>query len=214
MATTARPAPWVYVTWVTGLIAGDKQCAFAPWLQAHFKIEKLARGFDLSAWKVEHSAMVEARVRALVADGWTVFVEDQNDFKLRGQAATLSGKCDIVAVRGDDALVEDCKSGQQRDSDFVQVLIYMIALPLFHAAVKGKRLVGAVQYKKHRREVQPEELTPALRQRILDTIKRMGDRTPPAAVPSSGECRFCDVSKADCAQRIEYAGEPVTVSEW
>lgn len=220
MGTTARRETYVWVTWVTGLVAGEKQCAFAPWIRSNFLIEKAPRDFDLTAWKIAHTDMVLARQRELAADGWTVYLEDQNDFRLRGQAATLSGKCDLVAIRGDEARVEDCKSGQQRDSDFVQVLCYMLALPLLAGAsrptpmaqaVSGKRLTGALIYRDHRREIWPEELTPDLRQRILDTIKRMGDRTPPARVPSAAECRFCEVTKTDCADRIDVEDAVTTV---
>jgi hypothetical protein len=221
MGTTARPDPWVYATWITGVVAGEKHCLFAPWIQSHFKIAKVERDFDLVAWKIEHTEMLVTRAAQLESAGWTVYLEDQNDFRLKGTAATLSGKCDLVATRGDEARVEDCKSGQQRDADFVQVLLYMVALPLLAAntprptpmalAVDGKRLTGAIVYRTHLREIQPEECTPALRQRILDTVKRMGDHTPPARVPSAAECRYCSVSKSDCPDRIELDDAVTTV---
>ena len=52
--------------------------------------------------------------RNLKAEGYAVFVEDQNKFTLKGRAATLGGVPDLVAVRGAEALVVDCKSGKQR----------------------------------------------------------------------------------------------------
>lgn len=223
MATTARPSPYTYVTWVTGLLAGEKQCAFAPWLKSQFKTDRVDRDFDLSAWKAEHAEMVRRRADELQLAGWTVFVEDQNELKLKGESTLLSGKCDIVAIRGDEALVEDEKSGKQRDADFFQVLVYMLALPLLASnskrpspmalAVSGKRLSGAVQYHDHRRDVRPEQLTPAVRARIIETLKRMGDSTPPPRVPSAAECRFCDVSSADCPDRIDTEGAIATVAD-
>lgn len=212
----ARPFPFVHVNWLAPVLASDRQCWYQPWLKSHFKLQEMESDFDLAAWKVEHAEMVEARRLELEAEGWQVFLEDQTDFKLNGQTATVSGKCDLVAVRGDDARVEDCKSGQQRGGDFFQVLEYMLALPLCkegkhpspaHLAIVGKRLTGAVVYRASRREIQPEEFTAELRQRIVDAIKRMGDPTPPAPAPSAGECRFCRISAADCTYRIDA---PVT----
>lgn len=218
MATTARREVWIYATWLSGLLSGEKHCAFSPWIRSNFKIEKRPRDFDLAAWTAEHTDMVIARARELEADGWTVFLEDQNEFKLRGQAGVLSGKCDIVAVRGDEAKISDCKSGQQRDSDFWQVLEYILALQLIGSsarpsvmaiAVTGKRISGELVYKTHRREVLPEEFTPAFKQRIIDVIKQMGAATPPAKVPSAKECAFCDVDKTDCPERIDEPIEAV-----
>lgn len=223
MATTARPAPWCYVTWITGVLSGEKSCWFAPWLRSNFQIDKLERGFDFAAWAVEHTEMVTARARELQTEGWTVFLEAQNDFKLKGELATLSGKCDLVAVRGDEARVEDCKSRQQRNSDHQQVLIYMLALPLLAKAkrpspmalaVAGKRISGAVVYRDQRVEIRPEELTPAVKQRISDTVKRMGDPTRPPTVPSAAECRFCDVGPQDCQDRIDEPDTTVDASEY
>lgn len=211
MATTARPEPYIWVTWLTGLLAGEKQCLFAPWVKAHFRIEKLERGFDLEAWKIEHTDMLRRRARELEAEGYVVSLEDQNAFKLRGQAGTLAGKIDLIAVRGDDVRIVDCKSGEARSADVQQVLSYLFALPLVRPSVRGKRLVGELQYKTRRVEIQPEEFTPALRQRIVDTIKQTCDRARPSATPSAAECRWCDVGPHDCPDRIEQA-EPAVVT--
>src|SRR5262245_28276230 len=212
MATTARPEPYLWVTWLTGLLAGEKQCHFAPWLKAHFRIEKLDRGgFDLEAWKIEHTDMVRTRARELEAEGYVVSLEDQNGFKLRGQAGTLAGKIDLLAVRGHDVRIVDCKSGEARSADVQQVLIYLFALPLVRPALRGTRLVGELQYKTRRIEIQPEEFTPALRQRIVDTIKQACDRARPSATPSAAECRWCDIPGSACPDRMDQA-EPAAVT--
>jgi hypothetical protein len=212
MGTTARPDPWIYVTWITGILSGEKHCELAPWLLTHFRIEKRPRAFDLAAWTAEHTDLVLARARSLGFEGYDVFLEDQNDFRLKGRAGTLSGKCDLVAVRDDDVLVEDVKTGHQKDADFQQVLVYMLALPLLAAAprpspmvqaIVGKTIRGALQYKTFRQEIQPEAFTAERRARILDTIVRIGAGPRPTAIPSAAECRFCDISASDCAARIE-----------
>jgi CRISPR/Cas system-associated exonuclease Cas4 (RecB family) len=212
----ARRSPYAWVTWLTPILAGDAQCWFAPWFKSHFQFEKLERGgVDLATWKVEHAAMVEARAARFRADGWTVYVEDQNKFTLRGTAVTLGGKPDLVAVRGLEARVVDCKGGKRRDSDLQQVLIYLFALPRYHAALTPAHvLTGEVEYRDGSLTIPPESFTPALRERIVETIRRMGADEPPRRVPSARECAFCDIGPTDCPVRIDQATTEVLVSEF
>lgn len=203
MATAPRSAPYVYVTWITKLLSGDDQCQWAAWFKSHFTFDKAKRDFDVAAWTAAHNDMIRKRVAALTADGYLVFLENQNAFHLHGEIATLAGKPDIVAVRDTEARVIDCKTGKRRDSDYQQVLVYLQMLPLTHEAVKGCRLTGELQYSDGSVEIRSEELTPAVRERIVGEIKRAGHTTPPPHVPSYKECLFCDITANDCPQRIE-----------
>ena len=143
--TVPRGSSYIWVTWITGLLAADKQCELSAWFRAHFSgFEKMPTDFNLAAWKAAHGEMVRARAAALKAEGYTVFVEDQNKVTLKGRAATLGGVPDLVAVRGAEALVVDCKSGKQRDSDSFQVLTYMRVLPITHAACRGVPLLSLI----------------------------------------------------------------------
>lgn len=201
---TPRNGSYVWVTWITGALATDDQCRYAAWFKSHFKYDKVERtDGTLTKWKSEHGEMVHARAQSLIADGWTVFLEGQNKFTLPGKVATVAGTPDIVAVQNGNVLVIDCKSGKPRDKDFWQVCIYLLVLPLTHAACKDRRLVGEVQYRDHSLMIQPEEFTRAMREQITAQIRETGGPTPPARVPSYQECLFCDISKADCPDRIE-----------
>lgn len=216
MAREARKSPFVWVTWVTGLLAGDDSCTFAPWFKAHHKYDKVARDDNaLKQWKAGHAEMVKKRAAELTKAGYTVFLEDQNKFSLVGNTGiTLSGTPDIVAVWPDvpgsliavpeiDALVVDCKSGKRRDKDYWQVCIYMMALPHTHPALKDRRVHGEVRYKDGPLKIHPDE-EEEVRDRIVKQVRDSGGSgPPPAAVPSKRECKFCDISKADCARRIE-----------
>ncbi|MEI6451070.1 MAG: hypothetical protein WCP98_14170 [Actinomycetes bacterium] len=137
------------------------------------------------------------------AEGYTVFVEDQNRFTLKGRAATLGGVPDLVALRGAEALVIDCKSGKQRGSDAFQVLTYMRVLPLTHAACRGVPLAGEVQYRDASLPIAPGQLTDELKGLIRGTIERVGGAAPAVKVPSFSECRFCDITAADCPERVD-----------
>ncbi len=221
MPTTRRPSPYVYVTWLTKLLAGEDSCVWAGWFKSHFKFEKVERGFDLSAWKGTHSEMVTARAAELKADGWTVSVEDQNHFSLKGATALLSGKPDIVACRDREVLVVDCKGGQQRDADFFQVLIYLFALPIIWAKHHPERFTsgplhwrGEVAYRTYRRDIAQEECSADQVSRMTALVRLFGGDTPPAKIPSVRECAFCDIGASDCAARVVMENEPVLVSDF
>jgi hypothetical protein len=235
-----RSSPYIWVTWITALLAGDRHCLWSAWYRAHFKdYERKPTGFDLAAWTATHAEMVRTRAQALRDAGCQVFVEGQNKFALKGRAATLGGVPDLVAVCGPvggpgdldgpaaahttreggppasrqaisgggppgaDALVIDCKSGRQRNSDYFQVLTYMLVLPLTHPACRGRRVAGEIQYRDTSVRIEPEKLTDDLKRLIRAAIEQVaGDEEPPR-VPSAGECRFCDLCLGDCPDRIE-----------
>ena len=204
--TTRRDNSYIWVTWITGLLSADKQCEWSAWFHAHFQdFAKRPSDFNMAAWKAAHGEMVRTRVEDLVAEGWTVTVEEQNKFTLPGRAATLGGKPDIVAVRDGEGLVVDCKSGKQRDSDWFQVLTYMRVLPLTHAGCKDVRLAGEVQYRETSVPIAPERLTDPLKALMRGVIERVGGAAPAVKVPSFSECRFCDLTAADCPERVDEA---------
>lgn len=209
MATTPRfGKPYIFVTWITGVLSGDRSCVYAPWLKAHFKYDKQPdENFNLAAWTADHTALVARRKAELETDGWTVTIEGQNDVRLKGNTALLAGKPDLIAVRGVEALVSDAKTGKQRHSDWFQILIYLFALPHVRPElVNGRRVSGEVVYRDHVIAVEPEELTETRREEIATMLRTIGSDERPAPVPSRNECRMCDI--ADCASRFVEIDEP------
>lgn len=217
MTTSARRGPYIWVTWITGLLSTDDQCRWAAWFKAHFTFAKVERDDSaLTKWKAEHGDLVTARAAELRADGWTVTVEEQNAFKQKGKRtnALLSGKPDIVATRGADALIVDCKSGARKDKDFWQVAIYLVMLPLVRPEVfAGRRLSGEVRYRDVALAIQPHEITPDVRARISAQLLETGGLVPPAKVPSERECGFCDIGPGDCPERVELAAAITTTTD-
>lgn len=201
---TKRSMPYVWVTWITKLLAGENQCAWAAWFRAHHRYDKLPRDADLAAWTSEHTAMVGERSQALVADGYDVYREEQNSFTLKGRSgAVLSGKPDIVAVKGQDVRMVDCKTGAPRNSDQLQVMLYLFALPLTDASYRNKRLVGEVVYRAGAVTIPGGAVDEAFKQQLAKTLQLITSNEPAARVPSYGECRFCDISRKDCPGRID-----------
>jgi len=197
MATTPRGGKnFVWVTWLSGVLAGDKQCVWAPWFRSTFRYDKRPDGsFNLAAWSADHSALVNTRRHELEADGWTVTLESENAFRLHGKTAILAGKPDLIARRGTHYLVVDGKTGKQRHSDFWQVLIYLVALPKTFGAGQWR---GEVCYKDQRIQIEPEELTPERVEQIYGLLRTCGSPERPLRTPSKQECHFCDITASDC----------------
>lgn len=201
-----RREPYVWVTWLTKLLAGESRCVWRTWYKACFKYEKRPedesrKGF-FAEWTAKHDALQQARIKSLEAAGYLVRMEEAAEFKLKGKAGTLSGKPDIVAIK--DAapiLVEDTKAGRQRESDAWQVLIYLLALPLTWLRGADQPLQGNVVYK-DQRIVPVRALAGPEREAISNLLKTVTNRdVEPARAPSWSECRYCDI--ANCPERVE-----------
>lgn len=208
MATTQRAGlPYIWPSWITGFLAGEAHCRFRPWFQAHFKYDKRAdKDFDFAAWTADHTRLLRARAEQLEADGWTIRVEEQNRFALKGKVALVGGKPDIIATKKIGALalilVVDVKTGKPKDADWWQVLLYMLAYRLLDESVRTPQIEGEVCYPDGQAiTIKPEELTREREQDIYTAIKWVAGRARPKTVPSAFECRRCDIK--DCRDRVD-----------
>jgi len=202
MTDSLRSSPYIWPTWLTKLIAGEEKCWYKSWWKAtrkYTKKEDPGRADFLREWTAKHDALTNTRARRMKKDGWSVKVEDEGEFNLKGKSATLAGKPDIVGIRDGRGLVVDAKAGKQRASDHWQVLIYKFALPLSWFP-KSMPLDGEIQYKDE--AVAVRELGDAEVLAITGAIKIVSNLdTPPDPIPSTFECGRCDV--AACKSRVE-----------
>lgn len=194
--------PYVWVTHVTELLAGDGQCAWAPWLKAHYRYTKREDDGDGSVvadWIAEHDDLLKQRHQQLVADGYTVTTENQNKYTVNGAAVNLGAKPDIVAVKGDTILISDPKGGGKAKPKYIwQVRVYMATMPMVDPRFKNKRVVGEIVLPGPRSVA--VDLDADHRRRINRILREVGDRRQPKTVPSAWECRFCDID--DCPDRF------------
>lgn len=194
--------PFVWVTWLTGLLAREQQCVFASWHKAHFRYAKLPDStFDSAAWTADHAALVQRRAGELVDEGWRVRIENENAFRLKGQSAIVAGKMDIVALRDGVVRIVDAKTGQQKHRDFFQLLIYLFALPKCWPELADHAIEGEVCYRDHTVPIGGHELTATRIAEIAAAVKAVAAAAPPQPVPSAGECGRCDV--ASCTARVD-----------
>ena len=206
-APQARERPYVWVTWLPRLLSGNHHCEWASWFKAQHQGVSRNRPpstFDHTRWALNHSALLRTEQKRLEADGATVRVERQNQFRLIGWYATLSGMPDIVSLQDGKVVVHDVKSGEPHAYHAIQVMLYMWAFPLARREYFGLPISGRVVYDDHAVEIPPDAIDTTFVDRVADLIKRLADPEQPSPrTPSASECAYCDITAADCPDRIE-----------
>ncbi len=209
--TTPRAEPYVWVSWITKLLAGESSCVWSAWFRAHYQTAKGPNNFDMAAWLMEHAAMLRRTASEHEEEGYAVFTEGQNLFALAGKAGTLAGKPDVVAVKGAEGWVLDNKTGSPKLSDRVQVMVYQWALPKTIPAFAGVRFSGKVVYATGHSIIGPEEVDALFIKKVADLMKEVCGDVEPRKAPSFQECSYCPITAEDCAERAGavkvYMGE-------
>lgn len=205
MATPKFGLPYVHVTWLAGLLAGDDQCRYASWFKSHFSYKKVENpDFDSAGYKTIHNEFVQRRAAELKADGWAVTKEGANSFKVKGKYAVVGGKPDIVAERENRVLVVDAKTGARMAKQYWQVLTYMVMLPRSdRERFAGKDISGEVYYSNGEPvAISSGDATPMNIDRIFAQVRECGFDMPPEKSPSETECGFCSLPKEECPERL------------
>ena len=116
----------------------------------------------------------------------------------------LGGKPDLVVMRQDGAgTIYDVKTGQPRASDNAQVMIYMYALPFINQ-FKGSAFDGRLVYGDNSEvEIPSDAVDDSFRSHLFGVIRRISDSEPARKVPSGLECSMCDLTLADCPEKVE-----------
>ena len=208
-----RENPYVWATWLARLLAGEASCEWAAWFRAHYQDwTKPPSDFNQSQWMLDHTALVNRERESREALGYTVFTENQNSFRLRGKFATLAGKPDLIAVKDSDLVVIDAKTGKPSPSHTVQVTTYMYAVPKSLEQCRGVEFRGHVVYPESQVGIPVSAVDGKFTENLGSLIRRLAAETPARKVPSTQECAFCDITKADCPERMEgiVPGEATT----
>lgn len=195
---------YLYATWLAKLMGGG-QCLWSVWFRGKYKYAKFEQdASNLPEWNRAHTRLMQQRRAQLEREGYRVFWEEDTEWKLEGQRAVLAGKCDIVAVRPDLALISDGKTGRERESDVCQVLLYLYALPKCRPDLVGDRPLEGEVFYKHGEPVSvtPDALTPQRVDAMVQLIQIVSADEAPLKAPSRGECRFCSIGPKDCPERF------------
>ena len=201
MTDAPRPkGKYVYPTWITKLLAGENKCWYSAWYKAAFQYEKRpddpARKDFFAEYNVRHDAIVRHRALELKLEGWNLKVEKEGSFRVRGSNGVISGIPDIVAMKGEEALIVEVKSGKPRQSDHWQALLYVMLLPMDWLRGFGT-VRGEVAYRDQTVDVRP--LKAEEKEKIGAALRLLMGPDAPVAVPSKVECGYCDI--ANCQFR-------------
>jgi hypothetical protein len=210
MATARGGLPWIWISWLTPILAGEQQCIYAAWFKSHYRYTKVPDPtFDMAAWTADHTDLVRRRATALIDEGWTVRLENENAFRLKGATAIVAGKSDIVPIRDRAVRIIDGKTGQQKGRDWWQVLLYLFAIPRCWPELADHTFEGEICYRTTSVPIGGHELTPERIQAIGAAVKAVAAASVPTPVPSAAECSRCDL--ADCTARATALVAEATV---
>lgn len=205
MSKQLRDGTYIWVTWLEDLLVGDQSCVWATWFKAHWQYyEKVLS--DFTKYRMEHTRLLHETYKEQRAAGENLTMERQNKFSYRTPSgALIEGVPDLVGFlpSASQGTVYDCKTGQQREVHQVQVMIYMYLLPLAHPMFAGKTFNGVVVYNDGTRIPVPAT---AIDDIFITNFNYWVDQVSAAApalkVPSESECRYCDIAKAECPERM------------
>ena len=209
--TKPRTSPYMYVTWIPRYLTGDKSCLFAAWFKAnHQGYAKMPSNFNSAKWLMDHTDLMNKLVAELEERGCEILIESQNSFKVESarSGAVTGGKPDVIAVHPDGrTVIYDAKTGQESASHIVQVQIYMYLLPKVRNEDwrwRDRRFEGAVVYADgSERHIAADSVDDAFVARLGEFMRKMTSDMPPRRVPSLAECGWCELTSADCPDRIE-----------
>ena len=201
-----RDGPYIWVTWLKGLIVGGDSCEWAGWFKTHWQYyDKAPSDFDSVGWNMNHTRLLrDLRIEREQA-GELVTIERQNRFTYRTESGvTIGGIPDLVGVpaEGSQGTIYDAKTGQERDSDKVQVMIYMYLLPMAHPDFEGKVLSGELVYRDARYKIPDSAIDDKFVDNLNFWIEVLASDTSAKKVPSEMECRFCDIGQSECPERM------------
>ncbi len=134
-----------------------------------------------------------------------MYAEGENWFEVTGRehVVKVSGKPDILAIRGKGAFVEDCKTGRKKNSDLYQILLYLLLLPVSGTKYRGLSWKGRLVYPDSVMEIQSAQVDEEFRAQFREAIATLSSTIPARKVPSFQTCHYCDISAQYCPERVE-----------
>jgi len=200
-----RDNVFIWITWLAKVMAGDQSCEWASWFKAHFEnYDKAPSDFDTAKWKIEHTRRLRELRRERMKKGERVFLEGENEIRYTSPAGVVVvGKPDLIAVSRGQPTIYDVKTGQPKASNEVQVLLYMLLLPKAVPAYRGTHPAGCIVHNDTRIDIPSTAADDAFAENFEYFLNVIADQEPALKVPARNECRFCDIAKSECPERVE-----------
>lgn len=197
-----RSKPYVWVSTLAEVMAGDKSCLYSPWFKTRYQnYPKVERPFDADAWARNHTELVQRIISNYKELGVRTSIEDQNWMRVRGKVADLGAKPDVIAYDA-GVVVIDAKTGQAKDSHRIQVKLYMWMWSMTKGLPTKGELSGVVVYTQGSdRPINWGEIDDDFIRQATDAIGLLASE-PPAKSPSARACSWCEITSENCAERI------------
>ena len=143
--------------------------------------------------------------------------KDRTASNSAGSSATLAGQTrpDWSSDETAKPVIVDVKkrAASSPMAHVVQVMIYLYAMPESAGPqYRLARLAGEVVYPTHTVRVPKGALPDQFIHNLVSLIRRLAADQPPARIPSRQECRFCDITAADCPDRVDVDLSPEQAS--
>ena len=205
MAQKRTGGPYIWITTLAKLLTGENSCEWAGWFKAHHQSwKKPPTDFDSTKWMLEHTALVNRERESFENIGYEVHTENQNLFRLKGATATIAGKPDLIGEKTNEILISDAKTGNPQPlspgpgPD----------LPVRHSqsrsqGSKTSRPGARSDTRTATSAARRSSVTPDFVANLASLIRRLAADVPARRVPSVQECRYCEITKADCPDRME-----------
>lgn len=194
-----RKQPYINVTWLRNYLIGDHLCRWSIWHRIYHKYEEAKSDFNRVQWSMEHATLRNAVQERYIADGFDVMPE--LEVNIWGQVAKLQGRIDLVAVRQDKNLIIEVKTGKPRESDKIQLMLYIWALPKTYGRFRGASFDGLIVYQNHEIEISALEVDEIFVKNFKQFTTDILSAEPNRKYPSPNECKWCRIG--DCDERAE-----------
>jgi len=194
-----RKSPYIWIKWLASIMSGEVTCHWQGWFQSQNQLtEKQSSDFDLIGWTINHTKILTELKDKLIEEGYNPLIEQSINHKIPDSNVEIAGKPDCIIEKDNKVIVYDCKTGKERVSDQVQVMLYMYLLS--KGKFSEKQIKGVVMYKD--KEIEISDLPEDFEENFEFFVNVLSSLKSPMKNPGSN-CRFCSITKNDCPERMD-----------
>ena len=154
-------------------------------------------------WSIDYTRRLNECINRFEEQGYTVSNGGPNRYVISIAGAVLSGGPDVVATKGDDCIIVDFPQGEPTRSHAVQAMIHMYALPRVAGRLMGMFPRGELAYERELVDIPDTSVDREFIENLTDMAGRLASGEPTSRVPSLEECGRCDITGADCPDRLD-----------